>query len=97
MKKLAAFSILAGLAAGPVLADDECFVSMADWQPREAVEALAVEQGWTIGRIKIDDGCYEVKGRDADGREIELTLHPATLAILGSEDQFEDGEGREHD
>ena len=95
MKKLAILGILAGLAAGPALADDECFVSMADWQPREAVEALAVAQGWTVQRIKIDDGCYEVKGRDADGNAFELTLHPATLAILGSEDD-EDHE-REHD
>lgn len=59
---------LAGaLAAGPTLADDDCFVAMADWQPREAVERLADEQGWAVRRIKIDDGCYEIKGSDAKG------------------------------
>ena len=64
------------LAAGAVQADEDCFVPMANWQPREAVARLATEQGWTVRRIKIDDGCYEVDGTDAQGRRIEVTVHP---------------------
>jgi hypothetical protein len=61
---------------------------MALWQPRAAVVRLAAEKGWELRRIKIDDGCYEVIGRDADGRSIEVTLDPATLAVVDME--FED-------
>ena len=68
-------------AAGVALADEDCSVPMAQWQPRTTVETMAQAQGWTVRRIKIDDGCYELEGRDAEGREIEATVDPATLAF----------------
>lgn len=43
---------------------------------------MAEAQGWTIRRIKIDDGCYEIAGSDAEGRAIEVKVDPATLKIL---------------
>jgi hypothetical protein len=76
------------LCATPVLADEDCAVPMTDWQPREAVVKLAAEKGWDLRRIRIDDGCYEVTGRDADGRRIEVKLDPASLAVV--EFEFED-------
>lgn len=80
--------LLAVLCAAPAHAEDDCEVPMAQWQPRAAVVRLAAEKGWELRRIKIDDGCYEVIGRDADGRTIEVKLDPATLAVL--EMEFED-------
>ena len=41
-----------------------------------------------VRRIKIDDGCYEIDGSDAEGRGIEVTVHPAALDVL--ELEFED-------
>lgn len=87
---------LASLSAGTAFAKDDCFVPMADWQPREAVAQLAADQGWTVRRIKIDDGCYEIDGRDPDGRAIEVKVHPGTLEII--ELEFEDDDkGRQDD
>jgi len=100
MKKyLMATTLLIGLgAAGVALADDDdCRVPMADWQPRDAVQAMAESQGWTVRRIKTDDGCYEIKGRDADDREIEVKVDPATLAVVKFEyedDNDDDYRGR---
>ena len=102
-KTLTILAFLAALPAGTALADDDCFVPMADWQPREAVAQFAIAQGWEVRRIKIDDGCYEIDGRDAQGRAIEVKLHPGTLEIV--EFDFEDDdhgrererEGREND
>ncbi len=76
------------LIASPALADEDCIVPMTDWQPREAVVKFAADQGWTLRRIRIDDGCYEVTGRDAAGRAIEVKLDPATLSVV--EMEFED-------
>lgn len=89
---LMATTLLIGLgAAGVALADDDdCRVPMADWQPREAVQAMAEAQGWTVRRIKTDDGCYEIKGRDATGREIEVKVDPATLAVVDLEYEDDD-------
>lgn len=100
-KTLTILAFLAALPAGAALADDDCFVPMADWQPREAVAEFAISQGWEVRRIKIDDGCYEIDGRDAQGRAIEVKLHPGTLQIV--EFEFEDDdhdrerEGQEND
>ena len=86
--------VLAALPAAAAFADDDCFVPMADWQPRSAVARLAEENGWTVRRIKIDDGCYEIDGRDAEGRRIEVTVHPATLEVIEYEYEDEDDDGR---
>lgn len=89
LKTCAILAVLALAPAGAALADDDdCFVPMTDWQPREAVIQLAETKGWSLRRIKIDDGCYEVDARDAEGREIEVTLNPATLEVITFE--FED-------
>ena len=92
-KTLTILAFLAVLPAGAAMADDDCFVPMADWQPREAVAQFAKTQGWQVRRIKIDDGCYEVDGRDAQGRAIEVKLHPGTLQVVEMEFEAGDAEG----
>ncbi|TDE34814.1 PepSY domain-containing protein [Antarcticimicrobium sediminis] len=89
-KSLTILAFLSVFPAAAALAGDDCFVPMADWQPREAVARLASENGWTVRRIKIDDGCYEINGRDAEGRQIEVTVHPSTLKVLEIEYEDED-------
>jgi hypothetical protein len=70
------------IGVGAALADDDCDAPVVDWQPRSAVEKLADSKGWTPRRIKVDDGCYEIKGRNAAGKEIEAKIHPVTLEIV---------------
>jgi len=70
------------LTAMPALADDDCDVPVQRWQSREAARQMAAQRGWQIERLKIDDGCYEIRGRDADGREFKAKLDPETLAVV---------------
>lgn len=70
------------LGAGSARADAQCGVPMAQWQPRAAVAQMAEQRGWTVRRINIDDGCYEIDGTDAEGRRIEATVHPQTLWLI---------------
>ena len=90
-KTLTILGSLGVLLAGAALADDDCFVPMADWKPREAVAKMTADLGWTVRRIKIDDGCYEIIGTDAEGRQIEATVNPSTLEILEIEARDNDG------
>ena len=92
-KSLLLVSVLAALTMGTnaIADDDDCYVPMSKWQSRAAVHSMAEAQGWNLRRIKIDDGCYEIKGTDASGREIEAKLDPATLAVIEME-----YEGRAH-
>lgn len=89
--------ILTALSMGiPAYADDEgCNVAMSQWQSRDAVKNMAQTQGWDVRQIKIDDGCYEIKGFDTSGREIEVKIDPATLAIV--EFEYEDDEHDENE
>jgi hypothetical protein len=84
MKHIAVVSLLLALAgAGPAMADDDdCHVPMSQWQPREAVQKMAAERGWEVNRIKIDDGCYEIRGVDEIGRPFKAKIEPATLSIV---------------
>jgi hypothetical protein len=88
---------LTTLGVGAALADDDCEAPMADWQPRDAVKQMAESKGWTVRRIKIDDGCYEITGRDAKGDDIEAKVHPATLAIVEMESEGGDDDDDEDD
>ena len=81
-KTLTILGFLAVFPAGAAMADDDCFVPMVNWQPRDAVQRLAEANGWTVRRIKIDDGCYEIDGSDANGNRIKVKVHPATLQVM---------------
>ncbi|ABL71363.1 MULTISPECIES: PepSY domain-containing protein [Paracoccus] len=102
-RSLTILTFLVVLPSGAALAGDDCAVPLADWQPRSAVVRLAEENGWVVRRIKIDDGCYEIKGTDREGRRIEATVDPGTLQVIeveyedGGERHFREGRGRKHD
>ncbi len=82
-KTLTAFALAALLPKGAALADDDDFsVPRSQWQPREAAMQVAENNGWTVRKFEIDDGCYEIEGRDAAGREMEVKLDPATLQVV---------------
>ena len=71
-----------GLATLPTFADDDCKAPMDRWQSREAVRQMAAREGWQIQRLKIDDGCYEIRGTDAQGRDFKAKIDPETLKVL---------------
>src|SRR5690606_38247336 len=87
---LAAFAV-------PATADDDCDVPIERWQTREAVTAMARQQGWDLKRVKIDGGCYEISGEDAEGRAFKAKLDPATLEVLKIKYRRRDDRDRDRD
>lgn len=71
-----------GLAAVPASAKEDCDAPVSRWQTREALRQWAAAQGWQIQRLKIDDGCYEIRGTDAAGRPFKAKIEPETLKVL---------------
>jgi hypothetical protein len=74
--------LLLGLVAWPALAEDDCDAPLKRWQSRDAVRQMAAAQGWQIERLKIDDGCYEMRFTDAQGRRFKAKIDPETLKVL---------------
>ena len=71
-----------GMATVPTWAGDDCDAPVNRWQSREAVRQMAASQGWQIQRLKIDDGCYEIRGTDAQGQAFKAKIDPETLKVL---------------
>ena len=78
------------------LADDDCDDPVAGWQPRENLRKQLEAKGWTVFRIKVDDGCYEVKGRDPNGHRVEAEYSPATFELMEMEREEDDDDDNDH-
>lgn len=71
-----------GLVNPSAWADADCDAPLDRWQTRDAVRQMAAAQGWQIQRLKIDDGCYEIRGTDAQGRTFKAKIDPESLKVL---------------
>lgn len=80
------------LISGMALADDDCHDPTVDWQPKERLRQMMIDHGWKVKRIKVDDGCYELKGRDRKGHRVEAKFSPASLRIIELEIKFDDSD-----
>ncbi len=79
---MAAAVAVALMGPRAALADDydDCRAAIGDWQPRDRAVSQIESLGIEVDRLKIDDGCYEMRGRDSDGNRVRLKLDPASLA-----------------
>src|SRR5690606_17220610 len=90
-------TVLASLIfSSAAMAAEECTDPVADWQPREALRLQLEKHGWEVQRIKVDDGCYEVRGVDKIGNTFKAKYAPASLRIRKLEITF-DREGNAAD
>ncbi|MGV8897756.1 MAG: PepSY domain-containing protein [Burkholderiaceae bacterium] len=88
-KSAAMAGILASiLVSGAALASNDCIDPVADWQPRETLRQQIEQRGWMVHRIKVDDGCYEVRGVDRKGNKFKAEYAPASLHIQELEIRF---------
>jgi|KBSMisStaDraftv2_1062788.scaffolds.fasta_scaffold1701947_2 hypothetical protein len=81
-------ALVVALAAG-------ASVALADSSPDKVAAAGTVStsqvtsrlqsQGFTVSKIKLDDGRYKVKAIDAAGHKQKLKINPATGETLASE------------
>ena len=90
--KLITLCIASCLVSGVAKADDDddCTDPVSQWQPREQLGQMMEDKGWDVKRIKVDDGCYEVKGFDRKGNRVKATFSPASLKIMELEIKFND-------
>lgn len=91
-------ALLALLVNAYALADEDCSDPVSDWQPRETLRQQVEHQyGWRVQRIKVDDGCYKLKGLDRKGNTIEASYSPASLRLHKLEIHFQnDGDAKDY-
>ena len=88
MRKLflatAALAALTGATA--VSAGPQCNVDKAEWQTEQALRDKLGAQKWTIAKVKIDNGCFEVYGTDDKGQKVEVYFDPKTLEPVSGQE-----------
>lgn len=98
MTKCFAFALLVllgatGIPAAQAHDSDDCAAPLNAWKPRDAVRSMAQQKGWQIDKLRIDDGCYEIKGRDVEGRRFKAKLDPVTLDVVRMKREDDDHGG----
>lgn len=83
------------VAGHPVWAGKDCDAPPEAWQSGSAVRGVAERNGWHVERLKIDDGCYEIKGRDAEGRRLKAKIDPASLKVISVKREHESRDRRD--
>ena len=53
-----------------------------EWKPQAELERKLKNEGWTFGRVKIENGCDEVYGKNAVRRQMETFFHPKTFEVV---------------
>lgn len=75
-------ALLAILPTGAALAGETCAVPSEKRQSFQALAQLAADFEWTVDKMKIDDGCYELRVTDASGNVLKVKVDPATLNVV---------------
>lgn len=57
-----------------------------NWQKKEVLQKQLEEKGWTVRRIKVDGGCYEVYAINEKEERVEAYFHPVTLEPVATEE-----------
>ena len=85
MRILTLTAILLATAV-PVLASPKCTAPKEQWRNVEELKTQLTSKGWTIKNVKVDEGCYEVYGKDENGKKVEIYFDPVSFEAVGSDD-----------
>jgi hypothetical protein len=75
--------IIFAAAAGAVAASEVCTTAPREqWKPASEAQRAAESLGYRVVSVKVDDGCYEVKGVDRSGKRVEIKFEPTELQMV---------------
>jgi hypothetical protein len=83
---IAAALCLAAAFPATALAKANCKANpKAEWMSEADAKAKIVAQGYAITRFKVDGDCYEIYGKNKDGKNVEIYFDTKTLDVVKSE------------
>ena len=82
-------AVLVGVAATfstAALAKADCpAYPKAEWMKEADAKAKIEAQGYTINKFKVDGNCYEIYGKNKEGKKVEIYYDAKTLEPVKSE------------
>ena len=83
MRLLIALLSFAPLAA---MAGADCKVHpKEEWAPEATLKQALADEGYTIKKFKVDGNCYEIYGKNKEGKKVEIYFDTKTLEIVKAE------------
>ena len=74
------------VASGSAFAGANCPKHPKDqWIPEAQAKAKIEAQGYKIRKFKVDGNCYEIYGRNKEGKKVEIYYDAKTLEPVKSE------------
>ena len=58
-----------------------------EWMKEADAKAKIEAQGYTISKFKVDGNCYEIYGRNKEGKKVEIYFDAKNLSVVKSEIQ----------
>lgn len=55
-----------------------------EWMTEEAFKAKAIAEGYTIRKFKQPGTCYEIYGKNKEGKNVEIYFNPVDGSIVKS-------------
>jgi hypothetical protein len=56
-----------------------------EWMKEGDAKAKIEAQGYSITKFKVDGNCYEIYGKNKDGKKVEIYFDAKTLDVVKSE------------
>ncbi len=57
----------------------------SDWMSEADAKARIEAQGYKIDKFKVDGNCYEIYGRNKDGKKVEIYFDTKSLDVVKAE------------
>jgi hypothetical protein len=81
---LAGFALAMGSAAA--LADADCPAAAKDkWMSEAEMKKKVADMGYTHEIFKVSGNCYEIYGKNKDGKDVEVYFNPVDGSIVKEE------------
>ena len=80
--------ILAIMSLLPIqaMASADCPVHpKQEWGAEETLKQALKDEGYKIKKFKVDGNCYEMYGRNKEGKKVEIYFDMKTFAIIKAE------------
>lgn len=82
MKKLLAAAFALTLASGAFASASCPAYPKAEWMSEADAKAKIEADGYQIKKFKVSGNCYEIYGKDKDGKKAEVYFDAKTLAVV---------------
>ena len=81
---LAATLLVAAPLAAHAKADCKAYPK-SEWMKPDEARAKIEAQGYKVNKFKVDGNCYEIYGKNKEGKKVEIYYDAKTLDVVKSE------------